>query len=653
VAILDTISDPAQLRGMSASQMAELADELRTKMIRTVSQTGGHLASSLGTVELTLALHRVMDSPRDRIVWDTGHQAYAHKLLTGRAERFDSLRQLDGVGGFPRRTESEHDVFDGGHAGTGVSIGIGLAAARDLKPASEPTRRQRVAVVVGDAALQTGLTLEALNYLGHARHRLLIVLNDNEMSISPSVGGLSTRLNKLRLTRAYQETKSVTQRTLPHIPLIGRPLYDLLAWGKEGFKRSWASVGFFEDMGITYIGVLDGHDLAELEETFERAFAMRSPVLVHVKTVKGRGYAPAERDSESFHGASLPPVDLTLIDPTEEPLPAETGPKRKPKTYTHAFVEELVRLAATDARICAITAGMPTGTGLSRFADRFPSRFFDVGIAEQHSVTMATGLALAGLRPVVALYSTFSQRAYDQLVHDVCQNDAPGLLAIDRAGLVGEDGTSHQGMFTLSAQRALPNLVIGSPKDEQELRDMVVTAMRHDGPSSIHYPRDAGEDLPDRTGEALQIGHAELLRAGGDLLMVGFGPIVQRLLAVADRLERDHGLTSTVINARWAKPLDEACLAEHAAGKRLVVTAEESAAMGGFGDGALDALNRAGVRVPLLKVALVEGFVHHGAVDDLRRQQRIDIDGIYAQLREALALPETPTVSRTSDVGAA
>ncbi|HEY8179632.1 MAG TPA: 1-deoxy-D-xylulose-5-phosphate synthase [Candidatus Limnocylindria bacterium] len=653
MAILETLHDPAQLRGMSASQMAELADELRTKMIRTVSQTGGHLASSLGTVELTLALHRVMDSPRDRIVWDTGHQAYAHKLLTGRADRFETLRQLEGVGGFPRRTESEHDVFDGGHAGTGVSIGIGLAAARDLKPADDPTRRQRIAVVVGDAALQTGLTLEALNHLGHARHRMLIVLNDNEMSISPSVGGLSTRLNKLRLTRAYQETKSVTQRTLPRVPIIGRPLFDVLAWAKEGFKRSWASVGFFEDMGITYIGVLNGHDLAELEETFERAFAIRSPVLVHVKTVKGRGYAPAEQDSVSFHGASLPPVDLTLIDPTEEPLPTESAHRRKPKTYTHTFVEELVRLAEADARICAITAGMPTGTGLSRFADRFPKRFFDVGIAEQHSVTMATGLALAGLRPVVALYSTFSQRAYDQLVHDVCQNDAPVLLAIDRAGLVGEDGTSHQGMFTLSAQRALPNLVIGSPKDEQELRDMVVTAMEHDGPISIHYPRDAGEDLPDRTGEALAVGRAEVLRSGDDLLMVGFGPIVQRLLAVAAGLERDHGITSTVINARWAKPLDEACVAEHAAGKRMVVTAEESAAMGGFGDGALDALNRAGVRVPLLKVALVEGFVHHGSVDDLRRQQRIDTDGIYAQLREALALPEAATVSHTSDVGAA
>jgi len=653
MAILDTLSDPAQLRGMSRAELDALAGELRSKMIRTVHDTGGHLASSLGTVEITLALHRIMDSPRDRIVWDTGHQAYAHKLLTGRAMRFGTLRQLDGIGGFPRRSESEHDVFDGGHAGTGVSIGVGLAAARDLRPGNDPARRQRIAVVVGDAALQSGLTMEALNHLGHTRHRLLIVLNDNEMSISPSVGGLSTRLNKLRLTRAYQGTKSATVRTLPRIPLLGRPLFDLLAWAKEGFKRSWASVGFFEDMGITYIGVLDGHDLGELEATFERAFALRSPVLVHVKTVKGRGYAPAERDSVSFHGASLPPMDLTLIDPTEEPLPPESAPQRKPKTYTQTFVEELVRMAAADERICAITAGMPTGTGLSRFADRYPARFFDVGIAEQHSVTMATGLALAGLRPVVALYSTFSQRAYDQLVHDVCQNNAPVLLAIDRAGLVGEDGTSHQGMFTLAAQRSLPNLVIGSPKDEQEMRDMVATALAHDGPISLHYPRDAGEDLPDRTSQPLDIGRAEVLRSGADLLLVGFGPIVQRLLLVADGLESERGLTSTVINARWAKPLDETCLAEHAAGKRLVVTAEESAAMGGFGDGVLDALNRAGVRGPLLKIALSEGFVHHGAVEDLRRQQRIDVDGILGQVREALGPTARNRPAHSEGVGAA
>jgi 1-deoxy-D-xylulose-5-phosphate synthase len=635
VSLLDHLTDPAQLRGMSNPELDRLAQELREKMIRTVSTTGGHLASSLGAVEIALALHRVMDSPRDRIVWDTGHQSYAHKLLTGRAGRFDTLRQVGGVGGFPRRSESEHDVFDGGHAGTGVGIGLGLAAARDLLPTGDTGRQQRIAVVVGDAALQSGLTMEALNHLGHTKHPLLIVLNDNEMSISPSVGGLSTRLNKLRLSRAYQGSKSVTKGVLERVPVVGQPVFDALNFTKEGFKRSWAKVGFFEDMGLTYVGVLDGHDRRELEEVFERAFELNGPVLVHVKTVKGRGYAPAEADSASFHGASLPPIDLCLIDPTEDPVPTPAA-RRKPKTYTQTFVEELVRLAADDDRICAITAGMPTGTGLSRFQERFPSRFFDVGIAEQHAVTLAAGLALAGRRPVVSLYSTFSQRAYDQLVHDVCQNDLPVLLAIDRAGLVGEDGTSHQGMFTLPAQRSLPNLAIGSPKDEQELRDMVVTALAWDRPMSLHYPRDGGEDLPDRAGSALEVGRGEVLQRGSDLLLVGFGPIVQRLLAVSASLETTSGLTSTVINARWAKPLDEALLAQHAGGKRLVVTAEESAAMGGFGDGVLDALNRADVHVPLLKVALAEGFVHHGAVDDLRRQQRIDAEGIAEQVVERL-----------------
>ena len=647
--LLETIHEPSQIHGLTGEQLEVLAGELREKMIRTVHHTGGHLASSLGTVEMTLALHRVMDSPRDRIVWDTGHQAYAHKLLTGRWDRFDTLRQLGGVGGFPRRSESEHDVFDGGHAGTGVSIGLGLAAARDLKPATDPARRQRIAVCVGDAAMGSGLTLEALNHLGHVKHPLLIVLNDNEMSISPSVGGLSTRLNKLRLSRAYQETKSATQRALPRVPVVGKPAYDFLAWAKEGFKRSWAKVGFFEDIGVTYIGVLDGHDREELEKAFEAAFQLEAPVVVHVKTIKGRGYAPAEQDAMSFHGASLPPIDLCLIDPTEEPLPAEASPKRKPKTYTQTFVEELIRQAETDARITAITAGMPTGTGLQRFCDHFPERFHDVGIAEQHAVTMAAGLGLAGMRPVVCLYSTFSQRAYDGLVHDVCQNDVPVLLGLDRSGLVGEDGTSHQGMFMLPAVRALPNVLIGSPKDEQELRDLVVTALGHDGPVALLYPRDAGEDLPDRVGEALPIGRGEVLRTGDDLLLVGFGPIVQRLVAVAAALDAD-GVAATVINARWAKPLDEALIAQHAAGKRLVVTAEESAAMGGFGDGVLDALNRAGVRIPLHKVALAEGFVHHGAVDDLRAQQRIDVPGILAQVRQKLGSVEdvAPSPPRSS-----
>ncbi len=643
--LLETIRDPSQLHAMTPEQLDALAAELREKMIRTVHSTGGHLASSLGVVEITLALHRVMDSPRDRIVWDTGHQAYAHKLLTDRWDRFDTLRQLGGIGGFPRRSESEHDVFDGGHAGTGVSIGVGLAAARGLRPRSNPGSRQRIAVCVGDAAVGSGVTMEALNHLGHPRYPLLIILNDNEMSISPSVGGLSTRLNKMRLSRAYQETKSATQRTLPRIPVVGKPAFELLAWAKEGFKRSWAQVGFFEDIGITYIGVLDGHNRAELEQAFEAAFQLKAPVLVHVKTIKGKGYAPAEQDSMSFHGASLPPIDLCLIDPTEEPLPAEGKSTRKPKSYTQTFVEELVRIGETDERVLAITAGMPTGTGLSRFAEHFPKRFYDVGIAEQHAMTMAAGMALAGMRPTVALYSTFGQRAYDGLVHDVCQNDLPVLLGLDRSGLVGEDGTSHQGMFMLPAMRSLPNLVIGSPKDEQEMRDLVVTANAHDGPIALLYPRDAGEDLPDRAGAHLEIGRGEVLRAGDDLLLVGFGPIVQRLLDVATSLE-DDGVAATVINARWAKPMDEQLFSEHAAGKRLVVTAEESAANGGFGDGVLDALNRGGIHVPLLKIALADGFVHHGAVDDLREQQRIDAPGILAQVREAMGTAAAPRKRR-------
>ena len=635
--VLARVHGPSDLRTLSDVELDQLAGELREKMIRTVQRTGGHLASSLGAVEIAIALHRVMDSPHDRIVWDTGHQAYAHKLLTGRGDGFDTLRQIDGVGGFPRRSESDHDVFDGGHAGTGVSIAAGLAAARDLLPPGDPRRGQRIAVCVGDAAMASGLTLEALNHLGQTHSRLLIVLNDNEMSISPSVGGLSTRLNRLRLSRAYQGTKSVTARTLPRIPLVGKPAYDALAWAKEGFKRSWAKVSFFEDMGITYIGVLDGHDRRDLEQAFESAFHIDRPVLIHVKTIKGRGYAPAEQDSQAFHGASLPPIDLGLIDPTDESPPAPGPGGRKPKTYTQVFSEELIRLAEDDPRICAITAGMPTGTGLAAFQQRYPTRFFDVGIAEQHAVTMATGLAIAGMRPVVAIYSTFSQRAYDQLVHDVCQNDAPVLVAIDRAGLVGEDGTSHQGMFTLPAQRSLPNLVIGSPKDEQELRDLVVTALSHEGPISIHYPRDAGEDLPDRPANLLDIGVGEVLQEGSDLLMIGFGPIVQRLRRAANDLQ-ETGLSATIINARWAKPMDGALMAQHAAGKRLVVTAEESAAMGGFGDGVLDALNQAGIRAPVLKIALAEGFVDHGAVDDLRRQQRIDVPGIVGRIREALGL---------------
>jgi 1-deoxy-D-xylulose-5-phosphate synthase len=601
-------------------------------------------------------------------VWDTGHQAYAHKLLTGRLERFGTLRQVDGVGGFPRRSESEHDVFDGGHAGTGLSIAEGLAAARDIRHSGE-----RIAVVVGDAALMTGLSLEALNDIGHRRTPMLIVLNDNEMSISATVGAFSTYLSKIKLSGAWQSSKAGYDKLVGKIPVIGPAA---LMWSQR-LRRSvvnLASPGqLFEDLGITYIGVIPGHDIHALLQTFHRVFELKGPTIVHVRTQKGRGYKPAETDQVSFHGAALPPMDLTPAadafdgtgarvaaasgakairpgsphgagsngDALAPPTPASAG--RKPPSYTSVFVSELIELAKDDERIVAITAGMPTGTGLSKFQAAFPERFQDVGIAEQHAVTLASGLAIAGMRPVVALYSTFLQRAFDQTVHDVCQNDLPVLLAVDRAGLVGEDGTSHQGMFTIPAQRQLPYLIVASPKDEQELRSLVRTAFAQDHPFALHYPRDPGFDLPSVEPRTIPVGQAEVLREGADILFVGFGPITMRAVQVADSLERD-GWSIGVVNARFAKPLDRQLILDQARGKRLVVTFEESVVSGGFGGAVLEAIEEARLTDAALRETSVrilgipaERFVDHGSVADLRRLLRLDAAGLEAQVREAAA----------------
>jgi 1-deoxy-D-xylulose-5-phosphate synthase len=675
--ILSRLTGPGELRGLSEAELATLAAEIRETIIATVAKTGGHLGSSLGVVELTIALHRLLQSPRDRIVWDTGHQAYAHKLLTGRLDRFGTLRQLDGIGGFPRRSESEHDVFDGGHAGTGLSIAEGLAAARDLRHGTE-----RVAVVVGDAALMTGLSLEALNDIGHRGTPMLIVLNDNEMSISPTVGAFSTYLSKIKLSGAWRQSKSAYDGLVERIPFIG---HGVLMWSQR-LRRSvvnLASPGqLFEDLGITYIGPIPGHDLRALNETFRRVLELKGPVLVHVRTQKGRGYRPAETDQVSFHGAALPPMEL--LSPSADShdgarVPVAGGATaamgagqagasaairagsphgagsngdalspaaqagRKPPNYTAVFVSELLRMAADDPRIVAITAGMPTGTGLARFQATYPDRFIDVGIAEQHAVTMASGLALAGLRPVVAIYSTFLQRAFDQTVHDVCQNDLPVLLAVDRAGLVGEDGTSHQGMFTLPAQRQLPYIVVASPKDEQELRAMLHTAMSQEHPFALHYPRDAGFGIPEREPRPIPVGQAEVLRDGHDIVLVGFGPIVMRALEAADALASE-GWSVGVVNGRFAKPLDSELIIEQARGRRLVVTLEESVVTGGFGSGVLEAIEAArlsedGLRDTVVRIVGIPGdrFVDHGAVGDLRRVLRLDGDGIAEQVREAAA----------------
>ncbi len=694
--ILDRLQDPAELRGLSEAELDQLAAEIRETIIRTVAVTGGHLGSSLGVVEITLALHRLLESPRDHIVWDTGHQAYAHKLITGRRDRFATLRQIDGIGGFPRRSESPHDVMDGGHAGTGMSIAQGLATARDIRHSLE-----RIAVVVGDAALLSGLSLEALNDIGHRQTQLLIVLNDNEMSISPSVGALSKYLSEIKLSAAWQQSRTAFDTVTERMPVVGPRAVELSRRLRQSVV-SFAQPGqLFEDLGITYVGVMAGHDRALLEETFRRALALNGPVIVHVRTQKGKGFKPAEADQVSFHGAALPPMTLAPAadthdrigvaeprngdpmassaaggasltpsrgaevgappsssvmadrrthaqalddDGTSVPVaaPEQRGEAKKTPNYTAFFADELLALGAEDRRIVGITAGMPTGTGLAKFQGAYPERFIDVGIAEQHAVTLATGLALGGMRPVVALYSTFLQRAFDQTVHDVCQNDVPVVLAVDRAGLVGEDGTSHQGMFTIPAQRMLPNLVIASPKDEQELRALLRTAFAQDHPFALHYPRDAGFGVPARNPQPIPIGQGEVLREGRDLLFVAFGPITMRALEVADVLEA-RGWSVGVINARYAKPLDRPLILDQARGKRLVVTFEESVVTGGFGSGVLEALEEARFADPAYRDVPVrilgipgDRFVDHGAVTDLRRLIRLDVPGLTAQVSETL-----------------
>jgi 1-deoxy-D-xylulose-5-phosphate synthase len=660
VAILPSIHGPGDIRGLPEPELFALAEEIRETIIATVAKTGGHLGSSLGVVEITLALHRLLESPREAIVWDTGHQAYAHKLITGRHEQFHTLRQLGGVGGFPRRSESPHDVFDGGHAGTGLSIAAGLATARDIRHGLE-----RIAVVVGDAALMSGLSLEALNDIGHRKTQVLIVLNDNEMSISASVGALSKYLSEIKLSSAWKQTRSSYDRAVERVPVVGPTALELSRRVRKSVV-SFAQPGqLFEDLGITYIGVVPGHDLRALEHTFRSALDLGGPVLVHVRTQKGRGYHPAEKDQVGFHGAALPPMadtyqarrgraasplgagEISAVpaggDGNGGPLPPADVPAPRVPNYTHFFAQEVIAAARDDRRVVAITAGMPTGTGLNRFQAEFPDRFVDVGIAEQHAVALATGIAMGGGRPVVAIYATFLQRAFDQIVHDVCQNDQPVLLGVDRAGLVGEDGTSHQGMFSYPAHRQVPNLVIAAPKDEQELRSMVRTALAQDHPFALNYPRDAGFGVPEREPEILPVGRGEVLREGGDVLLVAFGPIVRRAAEAADALAAE-GWSVGVINARFAKPLDRQLILDQARGKRLVVTLEESTATGGFGSTVLEAFEEARLADPAYRDVVLrligipaDRFVDHGSVADLRRLIGLDTAGIVEQVRDALA----------------
>jgi 1-deoxy-D-xylulose-5-phosphate synthase len=623
--LLSTINNPQELKKLSPELLPQLAQEIREKIISTVALTGGHLAPSLGVVELTIALHYVFDSPRDKIVWDVGHQAYAHKLLTGRQDRFHTLRQFGGISGFPKRCESPHDACDTGHSSTSISAALGMATARCLK-----RERNRVIAVIGDGSMTAGMAFEGLNNAGDLNKDLIVVLNDNGMSIAQNVGALSSFLSRKLTAPTMVFLKKQVETLLGSFPGIGG---DLLAWAKkseESFKAFFTPGMLFEALKFNYLGPVKGHRLDHLIETFNNVKNLRGPILVHVLTTKGKGYLPAESDPTGFHG-------LGKFDP-------DTGEPKKSvgdvPSYTEVFGDTLVRLAKEDSRLVAITAAMPDGTGLADFRHHFPQRFFDVGICEQHAVTFSAGLALEGMRPVAAIYSTFLQRAYDQVLHDVCLQNLPVVFALDRAGVVGEDGETHQGLFDLSYLRNLPNLVIMAPKDENELREMLYTAVQHPGPVALRYPRGRGVGVAfSSTLNQLPIGKAEMLTEGEDLLILAVGASVYPALKAAEELKK-RGFNAAVVNARFVKPLDENLILTLAAGIGRVLTAEENVAAGGFGSAVLELLADRGLSgVAVKRLAIPDAFVEHGSQDILREKYGLNADGILKAALNILELP--------------
>ncbi len=613
--ILETIKSPADLRTLSLPQMEKLAGEIRGLLIHTVSQTGGHLAPNLGVVELTIALHRVFDSPRDRIVWDVGHQAYVHKILTGRRQRFATLRQLGGISGFPKREESEHDAFGVGHSSTSISAALGIVLARDINK-----EKHKVVAVIGDGSLTGGQAYEALNYAGHLERDLTVILNDNEMSIDRNVGAMSEYLSKLRTDPAYYRMKRDVEYLLKRIPAIGERVASTVERLKDGLKYLVVPGMLFEELGFTYIGPIDGHNLAALIDVLQKSKPMAGPVLIHVITRKGKGYGPAESNADKFHGVGPFRVESGEI--------VKNGNK---PSYTAVFGDAMIAVAEQDPDVIAITAAMPEGTGLKQFAARFPGRFFDVGIAEPNAVTMAAGLAAAGKKPVVAIYSTFLQRAYDQVIHDVCLQRLPVVFAIDRAGIVGEDGPTHQGVFDCSYLRSIPGLTIMAPKDENELRHMLYTAINLDGPAAIRYPRGCG--LGADTGEqlrAIEIGRGEELRAGKDVALLAAGVMADPCLAASDLLAR-NGIRAGVVNARFIKPLDENLIRRLARDVGVIVTVEDNALAGGFGSAVLEYVNAANLNwVKIFRIGLPDKFIEHGTRPQLLARYGLTGEGIAA-----------------------
>jgi 1-deoxy-D-xylulose-5-phosphate synthase len=621
VSILKSIDSPADLKRVPVEQLPALAAEIREQIVSVTAAVGGHLASNLGVVELTLALHYLLDTPKDKIVWDTSNQAYAHKLLTGRRELFPTLRQYGGISGFCKREESIYDTFNAGHAGTGVSAATGMAVARDLAQ-----QCHKVVCVVGDGAMTSGMTLEAMQHAGGLQKDLVVVLNDNQMSISRNVGSLSAYLNRTFTGEFVTHMKEEAKHLIRQIPHVGAQINKMAHRAEELAKGLILPGVLFEELGFRYVGPIDGHSFEHLLPTLENVLRLKGPTLLHVITKKGLGYEPAMKDPVWFHACPA--------------FERETGrPARKSAkpSYTAVAIDTLCRLAREDKRIVAITAAMCEGTGLTAFAKQFPDRFHDVGIAEQHALTFAAGLATQGVRPVVAMYSTFLQRAFDQVVHDVATQNLPVSILIDRGGLVAEDGTTHHGAFDYAYLRHVPNMVVMAPKDENELQHMVKTCLSYEGPVSVRYSRGSAWGVPlDPEPKALPIGRGELLRDGRDVAVVAVGITVVPALQAAERLA-DEGISAAVVNARFVKPLDHALIARVAGRVKCLVTVEEGCRMGGFGSAVLESLSEQGfVNLPTRVIGLPDKYIEQGPQDLLRVQYGLTADGIYEQAKDLL-----------------
>ena len=606
---LSELSHPNQLHGLSTPELEAIARQIRERHLEVVSTSGGHLGPGLGVVELTLALYQTLDLDRDKVVWDVGHQAYPHKLVTGRYKTFDSLRQKDGVAGYLKRCESRFDHFGAGHASTSISAALGMALARDRRGEDF-----KCVAVIGDGALTGGMALEAINHAGHLpTTKLLVVLNDNDMSISPPVGALSTYLNRMRLSPPLQFLQGNAEEAIKHLPFLHGELPTELKTLKESMKRlAVPKVGaVFEELGFTYIGPIDGHDIAGMVRTFEQAHRTEGPVLVHVATTKGKGYAYAEADQVGYHAQSAFDLATGKAYPSSKP---------KPPSYSKVFGQTLVKLCEQDPTVVGITAAMATGTGLDLLEKALPAQYFDVGIAEQHAVTMAAGMACEGLKPVVAIYSTFLQRAFDQLIHDVGIQNLPVTFVLDRAGLVGADGPTHQGQYDISYFRSIPNFTVMAPKDEAELQRKLVTSIHHSGPCALRIPRGEGEGVPlaEEGFEPLEIGRGELLTDGDDLLIVAYGAMVAPAMATAGLLQ-EQGVRAAVINARFLRPLDEALILPMATRIGKVVTMEEGALAGGFGAAVVETLVDHDVLVPVLRIGIPDLLVDHASPDQSKQ----------------------------------